>query len=124
MHCPNCQQTLVTLEFAGIEIDYCVACRGIWLDSGELELLLESQGAEKYYPDSVRKDACHEKGRRCPVCRHTMTKICIGGPAIVLDRCEKHGLWFDRRELRAVLADSSPGPLVKQLDEMLASDEF
>jgi Zn-finger nucleic acid-binding protein len=42
MKCPNCADTtLVMAERQGVEIDYCPACRGIWLDRGELDKLLE-----------------------------------------------------------------------------------
>lgn len=42
MKCPNCPDTtLVMADRQGVEIDYCPACRGIWLDRGELDKLLE-----------------------------------------------------------------------------------
>jgi Zn-finger nucleic acid-binding protein len=42
MKCPTCTDTpLVMAERQGVEIDYCPACRGIWLDRGELDKLLD-----------------------------------------------------------------------------------
>ena len=41
MLCPVCKTTLLMSERSGIEIDYCPSCRGIWLDRGELEKLIE-----------------------------------------------------------------------------------
>lgn len=42
MKCPACPDTtLVMTERQGVEIDYCPTCRGIWLDRGELDKLLE-----------------------------------------------------------------------------------
>lgn len=42
MKCPTCNDTpLVMAERQGVEIDYCPACRGIWLDRGELDKLLD-----------------------------------------------------------------------------------
>ncbi len=42
MKCPICTGTdLVMSERQGIEIDYCPNCRGIWLDRGELDKILE-----------------------------------------------------------------------------------
>ena len=41
MKCPNDNETLVMSERSGIEIDYCPVCRGIWLDRGELDKLIE-----------------------------------------------------------------------------------
>jgi uncharacterized protein len=41
MTCPHCAVPLVMSERAGVEIDYCPTCRGIWLDRGELDKILE-----------------------------------------------------------------------------------
>lgn len=42
MKCPTCSDIpLVMAERQGVEIDYCPSCRGIWLDRGELDKLLE-----------------------------------------------------------------------------------
>lgn len=41
MKCPNCNETLLMTERNSIEIDYCPSCRGIWLDKGELDKMLE-----------------------------------------------------------------------------------
>ena len=39
--CPPCQVSLVMSERQGIEIDYCPQCRGVWLDRGELDKIIE-----------------------------------------------------------------------------------
>ena len=41
MKCPNCNVNLVMAERSGIEIDYCPECRGVWLDRGELDKIIE-----------------------------------------------------------------------------------
>ncbi len=41
MKCPNCNVSLVMTDRSGIEIDYCPDCRGIWLDRGELDKIIE-----------------------------------------------------------------------------------
>ena len=41
MKCPHCTTTLVMSDRQGIEIDYCPDCRGVWLDRGELDKLIE-----------------------------------------------------------------------------------
>jgi uncharacterized protein len=42
MKCPNCPDSpLVMSERQGVEIDYCQQCRGVWLDRGELDKLIE-----------------------------------------------------------------------------------
>jgi Zn-finger nucleic acid-binding protein len=41
MKCPNCNVSLVMTDRSGIEIDYCPECRGVWLDRGELDKIIE-----------------------------------------------------------------------------------
>ena len=41
MNCPVCNEQLLISDKQGIEIDYCPKCRGIWLDRGELEKIVE-----------------------------------------------------------------------------------
>ncbi|GAA3594349.1 zf-TFIIB domain-containing protein [Klugiella xanthotipulae] len=44
MECPIDNNTLVMSERNGIEIDYCPQCRGVWLDRGELDKIIERAG--------------------------------------------------------------------------------
>lgn len=46
MNCPTCQVDLVMSERQGIEIDYCPKCRGVWLDRGELDKIIEKSSTE------------------------------------------------------------------------------
>lgn len=41
MKCPNCNVNLVMTDRCGVEIDYCPECRGVWLDRGELDKIIE-----------------------------------------------------------------------------------
>lgn len=41
MKCPICAVDLVMSERQGVEIDYCPTCRGVWLDRGELDKIIE-----------------------------------------------------------------------------------
>ena len=41
MKCPNCNETLLMTHRNNIEIDYCPSCRGVWLDKGELDKMLD-----------------------------------------------------------------------------------
>jgi len=45
MACPVDQTPLVMSDRSGIEIDYCPTCRGVWLDRGELDKIIERSGA-------------------------------------------------------------------------------
>ena len=44
--CPNDNAAMQTLERGGVQFDMCPTCRGVWLDRGELEKLMEAAGAE------------------------------------------------------------------------------
>lgn len=47
MKCPTCvEPTLVMTARQGIEIDYCPQCRGVWLDRGELDKIIERSMVE------------------------------------------------------------------------------
>ena len=51
MNCPNCNGALMLSEKQGIEIDVCPNCRGIWLDRGELDKIIERSsnvGSQNY----------------------------------------------------------------------------
>ena len=55
MPCPVCKVALTMSERQGVEIDYCPQCRGVWLDRGELDKILERSAAA---------DAAATMGRR------------------------------------------------------------
>ena len=44
MRCPNDETALVMSERNGVEIDYCPECRGVWLDRGELDKIIDRAG--------------------------------------------------------------------------------
>ncbi|ANF30563.1 hypothetical protein A0130_01730 [Leifsonia xyli] len=46
MKCPTDNATLVMSERHGIEIDYCPECRGVWLDRGELDKIIDRAGTQ------------------------------------------------------------------------------
>lgn len=46
MKCPICEVDLVMSERQGMEIDYCPKCRGVWLDRGELDKIIEKSESE------------------------------------------------------------------------------
>lgn len=54
MKCPHCEELLVISERQGIEIDYCPKCRGVWLDKGELDKIIER--SELHAPGNYDKN--------------------------------------------------------------------
>lgn len=67
MKCPNCNAKLVMADRQGIEIDYCPDCRGVWLDRGELDKIIERSTASMAPPAAGpgrRSDDSDEYDRR------------------------------------------------------------
>jgi uncharacterized protein len=81
MRCPVDNETLVMADRGGVEIDYCPKCRGVWLDRGELDKIIErSMGgpaaapvahaaprqaaAPVYQPEPRAPQAYREEGHR------------------------------------------------------------
>jgi hypothetical protein len=103
MKCPSCKNPMLVLELNQVEIDYCESCGGVWLDSGELELIAGSSGNP---PASTPADKSNRKSDiKCPKCRIKMIEVYLEeGAGATVDRCTRgHGLWFDGGELAAVL---------------------
>jgi Zn-finger nucleic acid-binding protein len=93
---------MITVELQDVETDYCTECGGIWLDSGELELLFGNQKYAKQVINSFElAEKCSEKKRKCPICGKKMLKIIADSESsLLIDKCQKgHGLWFDKSEL-------------------------
>jgi Zn-finger nucleic acid-binding protein len=125
MLCPVCNEPMIVLELNKVEIDYCSNCEGIWLDSGEIEILLESE--KEKLKNFFKEDPDHsEKPYKCPICSKRMVKVHVGDTKdILIDKClNEHGLWFDKGELKAALEFGSKGAenkVINLLKEMFES---
>ncbi|HZG66818.1 MAG TPA: zf-TFIIB domain-containing protein [Herpetosiphonaceae bacterium] len=73
MYCPVCREvTLVMADRQGIEVDYCPNCRGVWLDRGELDKIIErvapihppDRGSREYREHRDDDDYRRKKRRR------------------------------------------------------------
>ena len=74
LSCPVCRVDLVMSDRQGIEVDYCPQCRGVWLDRGELDKIIERSLAgtasgspsgardDRYYGDDRGHDQGHGHG--------------------------------------------------------------
>jgi len=130
---------MIAVEYHSIELDYCNSCRGVWFDSGELELLLKSQDLKepKAFADGIfnsQEAASSEQKRNCPICGRKMKKTPMGGqPEIFIDACRNnHGLWFDGGEVAQLIqrlagehprGHDSKGHVVNFLEEVFGSSE-
>jgi Zn-finger nucleic acid-binding protein len=68
--CPSCGGQLVQLERSGVRIDACRNCRGVWLDRGELDAIIQREHAvvashhdddEEFFREMTGKDGSHSK---------------------------------------------------------------
>ena len=68
MKCPTCSIDLLMTDRQGVEIDYCPQCRGVWLDRGELDKIIERsltvQTAARPAPDQPLRDEARRDGAR------------------------------------------------------------
>lgn len=64
MNCPVCSIQLVMSERQGIEIDYCPKCRGVWLDRGELDKIIERSTSEISQVQYRERDHAQHDGHR------------------------------------------------------------
>lgn len=58
MNCPVCSVALTVTDRQGVEIDYCPKCRGVWLDRGELDKIIERSAVSqpRYANESQDED--------------------------------------------------------------------
>jgi uncharacterized protein len=70
MNCPSCESIkLVISERRGIEIDYCPQCRGVWLDRGELDKIID-RSSEASPDQEADRDARGYPSRPDPTYGH------------------------------------------------------
>jgi len=122
MKCPVCNEAMIVLELNEVEIDYCPSCKGIWLDGGELELLLEDENERKRIMSSFKLEPnSSEKKYKCPICRKKMDKVYVGDQqGVLIDKCPSNdGFWFDKGELNRVIELSSgKDKIIQHLDDL------
>lgn len=64
LQCPSCRVSLVMTERQNIEIDYCPQCRGVWLDRGELDKIIErSLPEQQVAPQRDTRDPRDDRNR-------------------------------------------------------------
>jgi hypothetical protein len=115
MKCPVDDTHLESREYeAGIGVDGCPVCGGVWLDPGELELIQET--GKRDYTEALQRMpdlgyrafelAQQKQGRvlRCPTCDAEMEKREYARCSqVMIDACPHcHGVWLERGELESL----------------------
>ncbi len=123
MKCPRDGTMLQAVKLAGVELDKCHKCDGIWFDRGELEQLRDAklpdaeEQLERQYGDPAYEEGEVDGYMRCPRCDDgRLQQITYTYMARVrIDRCaECLGVWLDDAELEAIIGEK------KKLDEEFA----
>jgi Zn-finger nucleic acid-binding protein/RNA polymerase subunit RPABC4/transcription elongation factor Spt4 len=127
LNCPDCRINLVRGSVAGLALDQCDKCGGIWVDQQTFEKIAadreergEVMGSLPAQVDKPRTLATVHY-RPCPCCAKLMNRqnyAHISG--VVLNLCKQHGIWFERDELREVLAFIEDGGLERSRGHELA----
>jgi uncharacterized protein len=105
MDCPVCKKPMVVLEYRNVEVDFCFACEGCWLDRGELGLILTGRPE---LPRDLKLAAGKKSPRRCPRCNRKMLAGPAPGTDVEVDVCVRHhGVWLDKGELQMVARERS-----------------
>jgi membrane associated rhomboid family serine protease len=106
--CPRCLSDLSPLEVEGVQLDLCPACRGVWLDPGELARM---RGARADLPAGGELVTSGERALAtstsiCPRCDGAFETLEFAhGTALYIDRCKScHGIWLDAGELKRIRA--------------------
>jgi len=108
LSCPVCDSPL---DEAGRTFR-CVLCEGAWVAEDTLVAILEQRASTLVeLPWQARED----KPRPCAECKAEMQTVNLG--SVALDRCEKHGVWFDADELTALLKQAKRFKTVGEHDE-------
>lgn len=111
--CPRCHAELGPVEDKGVSFLGCAKCYGLFVSEPDLFTYVQATTSPKVFSSFLK---LHEKMvagvhpgsvRHCPVCGAVLARVTIGeSPLVLLDRCEEHGVWLDRTELKKVIRAS------------------
>ena len=118
--CPACKQALLRSRVGETTLDQCSRCGGAWLAREAFDHLVERQEERASFLDALpeaRAQAAVEATlafsyRPCPACAKLMNRSNYARVSgVIVDTCREHGIWFDKDELRRVLAFIQDGGL-------------
>jgi Zn-finger nucleic acid-binding protein len=132
--CPICGQPMVGFGAAGVQLDACRGCRGLWFDADELKVVVTARAVRELLESAQGKagrckscDARLDKVKVCPSCGQrapTCAKcgampLSIGAVrGVALDVCGAcHSVWLDARELEQLAGRDGPVLAVRKAME-------
>ena len=122
--CPVCAIDLTPRSLAGLAVQECERCRGLWVPATNFDALVEharAQGRERA-TDGLRAamppqvaSAARVAYRHCPVCRQPMHRKNFGRVSgVVIDWCRADGTWLDANELAQIATFVNEGGLERK----------
>lgn len=117
--CPKCQGSLEQVVYAGIEVDRCLNCKGIWFDSLEAEKLKAIRGSESLDIGDPKAGEFFNQPQGdidCPRCGAKMIRLLdIDLHSIWYEKCSAcYGVWFDAGEFKDFKENFKPKGFVNQ----------
>lgn len=103
---PRCPEHGALLELTPLDgVRRCPVCGGCLVEAGLDRAVLEDPGRFTGFPlDDAPVERERPRYRACPSCGEHMARANLGRVSgIIVDRCPRHGTWFDPGELRAAL---------------------
>jgi Zn-finger nucleic acid-binding protein len=104
MKCPKCEAEMLAIDYAGITVDRCSGCQGLWFDMVEHEHLKVIEGSEAIDIGSAEVGKQYNAIDRidCPVCKTRMIRMVDRlQPHIWYEACGTcYGVYFDAGEFR------------------------
>ena len=111
--CPLCTANTEIINLAGVELDYCYKCGGIWFDKGEINQFRDAVVNQDICKDMtttlremslINQDTKRADYLNCPVCNQVMSqKNFVDISSIIIDRCADHGTWAEQDDLLKIL---------------------
>ena len=114
LRCPCCDYWMAGCEVAGLLVQECPKCHGIWAGGGVFESLVDraiaiareqasTGAAAKPRVDGGNPARAKVEYRRCPECEGLMSRINFRRRSgVIVDRCHDHGTWLDADELEGI----------------------
>jgi Zn-finger nucleic acid-binding protein len=98
MKCPRDADELQRETLHGIEVDACHTCRGLWLDTNELDQLEAATASTEEERRATVVYGERKSELKCPVDGKQMIVFNYRAHAVEIDMCEEHGWWLDAGE--------------------------
>ena len=123
MNCPKCETPLERRDLAGVVVDECRGCGGVWFGRDELRRAKDGANPDANWLDFEawkHTDSVHGKaaGLSCPSCEAALLELTYADTGVTIDHCPGcWGTWLERGRFEAIVEE-----LDQQITTMAATD--